>query len=566
MTRRILAILLVLTCIAITAAVWIVLRAGGQGEGDIERWIGQQLLLTAEKQLNPRLSFAQLDYQYPTTVVMKELRLTAADPRVPGEKLDVLAAGEAVMTLAELPRVGRPLVVESISLYRPAVRLVKVDSQSGAKGFAGLSGMIKRSADVSVTQPTSRTAQERLKEALSIRRIELIDGRVEYDPRIDDSPPMVLDQITALLQISPTSEGLYRIQTNLGRKPIAESSMRGLVDLDSMRFSQLELTLSADVDGDKVDFLPPELQRLMKKYEATGQLRMTASGELSLADPSMSQLTVNLTLAAANLRFKDYQFPLQQLDCKVAMGDGQLEIQQFSMKALQGEVTLAGNVQFTRERDSQLEVTATNIDLKELIDSRARSETSLSGTLSGNLRLEVPMRVIRAKMRAMDGTPTTNPMAAEPWPPRWGVGEIEITNGRLVKLPVISQINEAVSRTLRLRQSTTNGRERLKLVFELNEDRIDFNELLYVGTAIAGHGKGHVGLDQTVSLTLNGGPVEKLQSLLGERVGGMIGKVTDSLAQYRVTGTIQQPEVSLEVAPGVFGGFNRIGEKLRGEK
>ena len=57
MKRRIAAILLVLACTALTAVVWAVLRAGGQGEGEIERWISQQLLAAADQQLNPQAVF-----------------------------------------------------------------------------------------------------------------------------------------------------------------------------------------------------------------------------------------------------------------------------------------------------------------------------------------------------------------------------------------------------------------------------------------------------------------------------------------------------------------------------
>ncbi|HRK31078.1 MAG TPA: hypothetical protein PLD59_08365 [Tepidisphaeraceae bacterium] len=557
MLRRFMVIL-VIGCIAAAAGVWVFLRTGLQGEGAIERWIGQQILAEARKQLNPTLSFSELDYQYPRTVVMKDLRLTAADPRMPAGTIDVIAAGEARMTLAELPRVGVPIVVENISLFRPSIRLIRVEGPDGNPGFAGISGMIKRSTEIAPAEPTTRTTQERLEDVLSINRIEIVSGIVEYDPRLDDIPPMVLDQITALLQVAPTADGLYRIQTNLGRKPIADSSVKALVDLAGMRVSELELILNAELDGEKADFLPPELQQLLKRYEATGELSLKASGAISFAARSMSELDVSLRVADANMKVGEYQFPLQQLDCTARLGNGQLKIDQFAMRALQGEVSVKGNVRFDEFGSAQLELDARALDLKEMIDSRARSDTSLEGTLTAGVRVEVPTRVILAKTRAIHRGPTTNPILDEPWPPRWGVGTLEVSNARLVRVPVLSQINQAISATLRLGRPSSGGAEQLSVSFEMIEDRIQLHDLVYAGRVTAGRGNGSIGLDQTLDLRLNGGPVEKMQSLLGQRVGGMIGRLTDSLASYRVTGTLQQPNVSLNVAPGLFGGFDPL--------
>jgi hypothetical protein len=265
-----------------------------------------------------------------------------------------------------------------------------------------------------------------------------------------------------------------------------------------------------------------------------------------------------MTLAQAILALKEYRFPLEQLNCTIRLGDGRLEIEQLRLRALNGEIFIEGAVDLTPERDARLAITARNIDLKELIDSNARSQTSLSGKLNSGVMLEVPMRVLRAKMRQDSGAPASTQFADEPWPPRWGTGSLEISNGYLVTLPVLSQINTVVSTTLNLGRSPAGGNEQLSMQFEMNEDKFNFSEIAYIGSAIAGRGKGHIALDQTVDIRLNGGPVERVQGMLGKTVGGALAKITDSLAGYHVTGTIKDPKVSLEVAPGFFGGFNPL--------
>ena len=80
---------------------------------------------------------------------------------------------------------------------------------------------------------------------------------------------------------------------------------------------------------------------------------------------------------------------------------------------------------------------------------------------------------------------------------------------------------------------------------------------------MAARGKGTVTLDRKLDLKVNGGPVEKVQALLGKEVGGMIGKVTDKILSYRITGEVGQPKVSVEVGGGsVVDTTKKIGNTL----
>src|ERR1700728_935627 len=75
--------------------------------GGIQQWVGSQLQNIANSYLNPQLSFTDLDYQYPYTVSLKNLRLTADDPAHPGHAIDIIACGHAMVTLGEIPRIGK---------------------------------------------------------------------------------------------------------------------------------------------------------------------------------------------------------------------------------------------------------------------------------------------------------------------------------------------------------------------------------------------------------------------------------------------------------------------------
>src|SRR5262245_56021264 len=135
MIRRLITATVVVLLLAGGTIVWVALRAGQQGDTEIERWIGGQIIGMVDARLNRSLAFTELDYQYPATVRAKNLRLTADDPRATGTKLDFISADEAVITLGEIPSVGTPLVFERITFHHPAVRLVRNTTGKGLVGF-----------------------------------------------------------------------------------------------------------------------------------------------------------------------------------------------------------------------------------------------------------------------------------------------------------------------------------------------------------------------------------------------------------------------------------------------
>ena len=53
-------------------------------------------------------------------------------------------------------------------------------------------------------------------------------------------------------------------------------------------------------------------------------------------------------------------------------------------------------------------------------------------------------------------------------------------------------------------------------------------------------------LHQALDLLMNGGPAEKVASLLGEKVGGALASITGSLTAYHVTGTLKKPVVNMK--------------------
>ena len=63
-------------------------------------------------------------------------------------------------------------------------------------------------------------------------------------------------------------------------------------------------------------------------------------------------------------------------------------------------------------------------------------------------------------------------------------------------------------------------------------------------------GDGDLYFNQNLNMTINAGPLERIQSGLGT-VGDILGAVSSSLARYHVTGTIAAPVVKVQLLGGI---------------
>src|SRR5688572_27739979 len=110
MTKRlILRIALGLVLLVVLTAGTVFYLVSRKGSGTIEGWIGSEVQTIAGSYLKPRLTFTDLDCEYPLSVSLKDLRLSADDPANPGKSVDIIACSEAAVTLGEIPSIGKPI-------------------------------------------------------------------------------------------------------------------------------------------------------------------------------------------------------------------------------------------------------------------------------------------------------------------------------------------------------------------------------------------------------------------------------------------------------------------------
>jgi hypothetical protein len=111
-------------------------------------------------------------------------------------------------------------------------------------------------------------------------------------------------------------------------------------------------------------------------------------------------------------------------------------------------------------------------------------------------------------------------------------------------VPGLAQLSEAMR--IGLDFADVDLKDRADVEFRLTAQGVEVTRSELVSTFIAARGEGLVRYDGTLDLRVNAGPMEKLKRVLGG-LGAQLGRLTDGLMAYRVTGPLNAPRVEVRV-------------------
>ena len=518
--------LLVLGSIALggaIAVVAIIARAGRIGSSAVEEWVGKQVQAIAGGYLNPTLVFSKLDYQYPSTAVITDCRLTADDPARVGETIDIFDVQRITLELGEVPKVGQPIVIERLSLDDPALRLIAAGP--GNAGFVGFADLLKRDSGGA----SDATEPIRLSEVFRLRLIRIANGSITFDPRDPDRPPMELDRITSDLTADPADTDWHQIELRMLREPVLELEAKGRINLDARGFDLNILKLIAQLGPEQDRYLPPPLQRWLREHDVTGRLNVEAEGTIPVADWRGSDLTARILLEDAGVSFGRYKLPVGRLVTGARAGAGKLVIEQFDLDMLGGQIRAGGTVALNDSADGSFDLKARDLQVEQLLRARDDTPPTLAGLLSADIRFSAPL--MRAATESAGG------------------GEVHLREGRIVELPILSSLAEVAAKVVNgvMRKKRSAGRgDEGDVVFEFAGDHAQLSSIRVKGPVYGVRGEGRIYFDSRLDLRLNGGPLEKIQNELGV-VGDVLGAVTGKIAKFRVQGTLAEPKIGVEL-------------------
>ncbi len=522
-TRVLLGIVL-LAAIAAGVA-FFVLRYTPTG-GDAVDWAARRVVSLIEATIVPEVGFGRFEYESPRTLRFLDLTLTSPE----GDR--VVEAGTLSVMLTEIPRRGQPVRIERVRIEGGRLRLIETrDPETGETGFRGLVPFIEPGLDLEGDEerPTQDYEGEpRLSDALRIREVALDDFGLVYEPASDE-PPMRITGVTTTLEVEEgVEEGghvWHGFDLELSRGSAMVASIVGRVDLDRVVVELAPSEFFVDLTEGPAQELPPAVQSLLREYDARGQLRIEASGVAPVRDLPAANLRATVNLTDFNIGFGEYRLPIAAATLEAELKHGIASLTSGDVQMLDGEALVDGQVDINDEaRPATARWSASGLQLREILRGGApEGETpSLAGLVESSGS---------ATMRAAEGVQSLR-----------GDGTIDITQGRFAKVGLVEQILTVIDVT----RSEAKTNSELRGEFTLRGPAVDFSTISLRTPVAMVRGEGVLHFDGRLDFAVNGGPLEKVQNLLGE-VGSWIGAVSDQLVKYRVRGTVDDPKVS--VAP-----------------
>ena len=512
-TRGILIGVVVVVAAAVIAVIMFV-----RGTMGIDDWVVRQFAGLLDRYIVPTFAFDSFNYEAPRVVVFEGVTLTAPDGS------QIVKAGALRVTLAETPRVGRPIKIAEIGVDRGTLRLLR-DLDDDDTIFKGLVPFVKRDP---LRDPSSVPEGQRLSDVLQIRTVRLTRGSLEYDAGAGQRP-MLLEGLDLDLDITPveldTGEVWHRLTTLFDRSPLVRLDLNGMVNLDTFNVRLESTTLEMRVSDESIGVLPPELQQVLRDYDARGHLKLTAAGTIVVGDYAASDLETDVELTNFNVAAGEYRLPIDTGRFVTTLRDTTFSVEPAVFSLLGGTVTAhVDAVLKPTTTPTQARWSFENLDLEQLLRTAPNGGTPprLAGKLNGVGSVALDARDTPSSVR--------------------GEGTLGVTQGRLVAIPVLSTIINAMS-------ALTSGgsaarQDTLDAVFTLAPHGVDVTSFDYRSDVVAARGRGRVNYDGGLDFTLNGGPVERVQAGLGQ-LGRLLGRVTDGIVSYRVRGTVKEPSVSV---------------------
>lgn len=477
-------------------------------------YVGAQVVAIVNTHLVPQLAFNTIDYDAPYTVRLAGVTLTAPD----GTR--VLEVENFVITLAETPRLDRPIRIAQVTINGGDVRIIQ-DPQTGEiLGFDQLTRVDSRDELKQVPE------NQNLSNVLVLQRIVLDDVSLVYDD--GSGQPMALRGFACDMTIRPDEQGpgWYALNVRAGRSPGLETTLRGAFNIDQFLLDLRDSEATIALDQSTISSLPPQLQNFLNNIEAAGQAILAFRGSIPLSDPEQSNLTGRLNLEGFNVAFSDYRLPIRLAEADITMADEQVIISNFRAQTLEGLVVAHASTDLSDSSyPTVAEWTLENLNLREALRGAAAEGATpkLAGTLNGRgsaaLTLDDPFARIS------------------------GSGQMLVRDGRLLVLPGLAELVQKIG-NLDFRDDPFTGHQ-ADIDYLLEPAGIRITRSHVITGLVAADADGLVGYDGSLDLSVRAGPLKRLAGKLGI-IGKAIGSVTERLVAYRIQGTVDKPEVSVQ--------------------
>lgn len=505
--KRIALALVLLAVIGAGVGFYVWKTAGGEGSSGIEQWIARIIVRVLDSHVKPQIKLGDLDYQAPYTVVIDQLELIEDDATI-------LAVDRIRLELAEIPKVGVPIQIKDITMTRP--RLLFAQSAEG--GFVGWSDFIEPGV---VRNPESVEPGSRLSDVLVLRHVGIDNGQIEY--RTADGQRMIVPDINLNLETPPVqaAPGWYALKGRLERKPGFELDFDGQVNLDETVLDFDALTMNVDVGPEVYETIPPPLQGILRKHEVEGRMTSSLNGRCPLLAPLSTTAKAEVELVEGRIAVDDKVLPVDRLKTWIEIRNRQAFIR-YNGDLLGGSILGDATTALEPPMTAVWKWEISSIRLEETLKAAQQNPdyagiVSSQGEISANL-MELPDTLS-------------------------GSGRLELTEGRLARIPVISSILELVD-LARLGTNLSRS-DSADVEFTLHPSHLMLESFRMKSGPAVVSGSGRVDFNTTLDLDVKAGAVQRLTDKV-PALGQLLSTVNDQLVSYDVTGTVAEPKVKVK--------------------
>ncbi|MDG2029438.1 MAG: AsmA family protein [Phycisphaerales bacterium] len=543
--------------------------------GMIKRFVATRVQEIVAGYINPELVIEDFSYVFPFTVKVKNLSL-----QQDGVKIVEVPAGTIV--LEGIPLTSRQVRFEKFVLESPTLR-ISVNESDEVIGW----GDLLKPDDA----PDSADVPIRNSEAFAVNAITIENGTIEYTDVDNPDRAMQLDGINLAIDAKrttdqgqtdsiadrlknnlkkdatkpefdvklpegapeiPTGENWYRVETTLDRAPIVKISIDGGLDIDSGNILLRSLMINAQLDPKEVEALPPQVQKFVENNDVNGQLEIQIWGSLIVDDMLEGPLDLTARLTDAKIGGEDGYVEINELNSRVKLRSDLLVMTELESDLLGGTLNGDGQIlladeparpagRLTTEKQAEQ---STQDDANQtpppMIPAKPAYSTIVGLQLKKiNLQTFTSTKAENTRLRGdLDVDIEAAGIATEFPRTLTGTGRVDITNGRLANIPVVSALGRVMD--VILRRDVNN--DQLLIDLELRPDGVVMPQISLIAGLMAARGRGIVRFDDTMDLVLNGGPMERLQQSIGA-LGRALGALTDRIVRYQITGPIGEPRV-----------------------
>jgi hypothetical protein len=360
---------------------------------------------------------------------------------------------------------------------------------------------------------------------------------------------MVLTGIDMHFSTPPLRDrpGWYQLKAGIRKPDLFDIGLDGRINPDQYQLRLEQFTFNGQMGERQYKVFPPAVQRALRDHEVRGRLRLTARGSFPLNHLGDASARFQAELTEGHVAFENKVWPMQRIHFDATLARHVLAAR-YTADALGGQMAGDMNLGFDPPQTCRVTWEASGVRMEDTLSTLGSGPPKYSGLLSTSGEFTMNLHEGRRSLS--------------------GGGKIQVTDGQLIRLPIIRAVAEVLSTaTLGL---VPNRSDSAEAVFQLRPDRVDVDRLAVRSDPLTLQATGRITYDKNVDMRVtahfagnvtrdlgtNVGKVGEVATLglLGKfshQVGDAFGAVGDTLAvnerlvRYDVSGPLSSPRVRI---------------------